>query len=86
MPVGLETFGSWGPEGHKLIKEIGKKLIEITGEPRSAFFLTLRISMGIQRGNSSSDLGTASSTEGLDEIFEVIGPEVCSIILEIFNL
>ena len=63
MPVGLETFGSWGPEGHKLIKEIGKKLIEITGEPRSAFFLTQRISMAIQRGNSSSVQGTVLSVE-----------------------
>ena len=42
--------------------------------------------MAIQRGNSSSDQGTAPSTEGLDEIFEVIGPDVCSIILEIVNL
>ena len=77
MPIGLETFGPWGPEGHKLIKEIGKKnLIEIIGEPGSAFFLTQRISMAIQRGNSSSVQGTVLSIEGLDEIFEIIGPEV----------
>ena len=76
MPVGLETFGSWGPEGHKLIKDIGKKLKEVTGEPRSTFFLTQRISMAIQRGNSSSVQGTVLSVEGLDEIFEIIGPEV----------
>ena len=31
--------------------------------------------MAIQRGNSSSVQGTVPSTEGLDEIFEVIGPE-----------
>ena len=76
MPVGLETFGSWGPEGHKLIKDIGKKLKEVTGEPRSTFFLTQRISMAIQRGNSSIVQGTVPSTEGLDEIFEVKGSEM----------
>ena len=38
VPIGLETFGSWGQKGHKLIKEIGKKLKEITGETRSTFF------------------------------------------------
>ena len=76
MPIGLETFGPWGPEGHKLIKDIGKKLKEVTGEPRSTLYLTQRISMAIQRGNSSSVQGTVPSTEGLDEIFEVIGPEV----------
>ena len=53
VPVGLETFGSWGPEGHKLIKDIGKKLKEVTGEPRSTFYLTQRISVAIQRANSS---------------------------------
>ena len=32
VPVGIETFGSWGFEGHKLVKEIGKKVMEETGE------------------------------------------------------
>ena len=45
VPIGIETFGAWGPEGHKLIKDIGKKLKEVTGEQRSTFFLTQRISM-----------------------------------------
>ena len=24
VPIGIESFGTWGHEGHKLIKEIGK--------------------------------------------------------------
>ena len=71
-PVGIETFGTWGQEGHKLIKEIGKRLKEVTGEQRSTFFLTQRISMAIQRGNSSCVQGTVPTTEGLDEIFEFV--------------
>ena len=72
IPIGIETFGSWGIEGHKLIKTIGRKLMEVTGEKRSSFFLFQSISMAIQRGNAISVLGTVPRTEGLDEIFEFI--------------
>ena len=75
VPNGIESFGTWGREGHKLIKEIGKRLKEVTGEKRSTFFLTQRISMTIQRGNSSCVQGTVPSTEGLDEIFELMDHE-----------
>ena len=68
--VGVETFGSWGSEGHKLVKEIGKKVMEETGEKRSAFFLFQSISIAIQRGNASCVLGTVPHSEGLEEIFE----------------
>ena len=69
-PIGIETFGSWGSEGHKLVKEIGKKVMEETGEKRSAFFLFQSISIAIQRGNSSCVLGTVPHSEGLNEIFD----------------
>ena len=65
-------FGAWGSEGHKLIKEIGNKIKEVTGENRSTFFLTQAISMAIQRGNSACILGTIPNSEGLDEIFDFI--------------
>ena len=55
---GIETFGSWGSEGHKLVKEIGKRVIEETVEKCSAFFLFQSISIAIQRGNTSCILGT----------------------------
>ena len=38
-PIGIETYGAWGSEGHKLVKDIGKKVMEETGEKRSTFFL-----------------------------------------------
>ena len=65
-------MGSWGTEGHKLIKEIGQKVAEETGENRSTSFLFQSISIAIQRGNSSCVLGTVSHTEGLEEIFEFV--------------
>ena len=72
VPIGIETYGSWGTEGLKLIKTIGQKLKEATGERQSTFFLTQNISMAIQRGNASCVLGTVPHLEGLEEIFEFV--------------
>ena len=71
-PIGIETFGSWGSEEHKLVKEIGKRVMEETGETRSTFYLFQSISIAIQRGNASCILGTVPHSEGLDEIFEFV--------------
>ena len=71
-PIGIETLGSWGSDGHKLVKEIGNKAMDETGEKRSAFFLFQSISIAIQRGNASCILGTVPHTEGLEEIFDFV--------------
>ena len=34
-PIALETFGTWGTEANRIISEIGKKIAERAGEPRS---------------------------------------------------
>ena len=72
VPVGLETYGSWGPEGLKLLKAIGNKVMAATGEKRSTFFLSQSISIAIQRGNASCVIGTMPQSEGWEEIFEFI--------------
>ena len=72
FPIAVETFGSWGSESHKLVKEIGKKVMEETGEKRSSFYLFQSISIAIQRGNASCVLGTIPHTEGLEEIFDLV--------------
>ena len=66
------TFGSFGTEGHKLIRAIGKKIVEVTGEKLSTSYLFQRISIAIQRGNSSCILGTVPHSEGLEEVFEFV--------------
>ena len=76
VPVGIEIFGPWGTEGHKLVKSIGKKITEVTGEKRSTSFLFQRIGIAIQRGNASCILGTVPQSEGLDEIFEFVSNSV----------
>ena len=32
MPIEIETFGTYGPQAFKLIKQIGKKIQEATSE------------------------------------------------------
>ena len=74
-PIAIETFGAWGTESHKIIKEIGKKVMETTGEKRSTFYLTQRISIALMRGNAACILGTVPPTEGLEAIFDFIDHE-----------
>ena len=68
-PIAVETFGSFGQKGKKLIDEIGNMLIEKSGEKRSKFHLYQRISMAVQRGNVASVLGTVGHQDILNEIF-----------------
>ena len=62
----------WGQEGHKLVKEIGKKVMQATGETRSTKFLFQAISIAVQQGNASCVIGTVPHSEGLEEIFEFV--------------
>ena len=54
VPIGIETYGSWCPEGLHLIKAIGQKMKEVTGERRSTFYVSqIGISIAIQIENSN---------------------------------
>ena len=74
-PIAIGTYGAWGTESHKIIKEIGQNLIETTGGEKSTFYLTKRISIALQRGNAACILGTVPPTEGLEAIFDFIDHE-----------
>ena len=70
MPIGIETYGAYGPQGIKLIKQIGKKIQEATAEKLSTFYLLQSISMAIQRGNAVCVMGCPKSTStGLEGLF-----------------
>ena len=73
-PIAVETFGSWGPESLKFVKEIGKKIQEATGEKRATSYLLQSLSMTIQRGNAASIMGTVGPTRKLDEIYDLVAP------------
>ena len=50
-PIAQETFGSWGPSGLELLKEIGTRTIIASGNKRARANLFQNISMAMIRGN-----------------------------------
>ena len=72
VSVGLESMGSWRTSGHKIVKEIGKKVMQATGETRSTESLFQAISIALQRGYASCVIGTVPHSEGPEEIFEFV--------------
>ena len=66
----LYSLGLWICErSFYPIKNIGKKIQDLTGEKRATFYLFQSISVAIQRGNAASVLGTVKPGKKLDEIF-----------------
>ena len=51
IPIAQETFGSWGPSGLELLKEIGTRTIIASGNKRARANLFQNISMAMIRGN-----------------------------------
>ena len=72
IPVAIETFGSWGPESLKFIKELGKRIQENTGEKRATSYLIQSLSMTVQRGNAASIMGTVGESRKLEEIYDFV--------------
>ena len=66
----METLGTWGKLGLNFIEEVGKDIIDKTGERRSTNFLFQSISIAVQRGNAISILGTLKQEDRqLEEVF-----------------
>jgi hypothetical protein len=68
-PFAAETLGPFGEEVIALVKDLGKRLIESTGEPRSCAYLIQRISHASQRGNAASILATVPTSSKFQEVF-----------------
>ncbi|XP_063385543.1 uncharacterized protein LOC134671614 [Cydia fagiglandana] len=58
VPVALETAGPWGVEARRLFGEIGRRLRERGGDPRSGSYLVQQVSIAVQRGNAAGIMGT----------------------------
>ena len=69
VPIAVETFGAFGPNGLSLLTDIGKRIVRATGERQATAFLFQSLSMAVQRGNTASVLGTVSVSEKLDELY-----------------
>ena len=74
MPIAVETLGTWGLIGHKFIKGIGKKISEITKDPKSTSYIFQAISIAIQKGNVQCVQNTygESAFEELDELYYTV--------------
>ena len=70
-PVAVETMGPWGPNAAEFINEIGKRLFNVTGDPRSTAFLRQRISMAVQWGNAVCLKETLPTGADFNEIFYI---------------
>ncbi|CAH2264908.1 jg5719 [Pararge aegeria aegeria] len=72
VPFGVETLGPWGPEARALFKELSKRVIESTVDPRAGSYLGQRISLAIQRGNAASILGTVPRCGAFEDVLDFI--------------
>ena len=71
VPIAIETLGSMGPEAKTFLLELGRRLRQQTGEPRSTSFLLQQISMAIQKGNAIAIMGSIPRGKVLGELLEL---------------
>ena len=57
-PVAVETSGVVGPQSLAFLKDLGRRMRQVTGEERSLSYLLQRVSVAVQMGNAASVLGT----------------------------
>ena len=60
VPVAVETLGVLGREAAKFIRQLGRRLVEVSNDRRQTSFLRQRISVAVQRGNAAAVLATFS--------------------------
>ena len=64
------TYGTYSPQGIKLVKKIGNKIQDATGEKLSAFYLFQSISIAIQKRNAVCIMGCPKDIySGLEGLF-----------------
>ena len=60
-PVAIETLGAIGPKSMVFLRDLGRRIREVTDEPRSTDYLLQRISVAVQRGNSIAVQGSTGA-------------------------
>ena len=63
-PIAIETSGVYGPTTRVIVQEIGKRIMQVSGDKRETMWLKQRLSMAIQRGNATSILALAKHLTG----------------------
>ena len=59
--VAVESLGAFGPEAKFFIRELGRRLADVTSEPLSHHHLIQNIAVAVQRGNTAAVLGSSES-------------------------
>ena len=54
--VVIETAGTYSKGTNNIVREIGRRLTEATGDQRETFWFMQRLSLAVQRGNAASIL------------------------------
>ena len=71
IPVAVETLSPMGPEDKAFFIDLGRRLRQHTGEPRSTSYLIQRVSMAIQKGNAVAMMGSLPHGRELDELLQL---------------
>ena len=66
VAVAIETSGVLGSETGAFVKELGRRLRQVTGNELSYQHLLQRLSIAVQRSNAASVMGSVSSCEADD--------------------
>ena len=59
----VETLGTWASGARSLVRRIGSRVMEQTGDNRATQFLIQKISLDVQRGNAVSVMATIPSSQ-----------------------
>ena len=70
-PISVETLGPWGEQSLDLLKDIGSRFAERTGDKRQTSYLFQRLSIAVQRGNAMSISSTLPNSKKLDTLFDL---------------
>ena len=63
VPISVETFGCWSDNALEFVKALGKRMSDVTGDPRETVYLLQRLSVAIVRCNELCFTGSFKSSE-----------------------
>ena len=66
VPVAVETLGPICSVGEEFVNELGRRIANVSGDPRDTAFLFQGISIAVQRGNAAAVLVPELSTGRMD--------------------
>ena len=60
QPIAVETSGVFGNSTRSFLKELGRRIVAETGDPREPSWLLQRLSLAVARGNAQCIVASAS--------------------------